>query len=253
MKIVVSEREYFKSIDYLRVIAMFLITNSHFAKLYPKGFERLSFGGMFGDCLFFFISGYCLIDTVDSFYKYMKRRFIRIYIPYIICILLLLPSGCFAKWNLFDYVWPIHTYTFLPCIITIYPLFYICIKGKKKKHFMEIVLLLAITVELLYFFLIFNYKDNTVSLTADYSFIQLISFFVAMILGGISRKPHLKLLDTKNRKLFLFCGSIAFFAIFALQSVVSLGGGVENITLVICFWFCLFFCKFYYLRRRQAL
>ena len=46
------------SIVYLRVIATFLITNSHFKNIWP--ISALASGGLLGDILFFAISGYCL-------------------------------------------------------------------------------------------------------------------------------------------------------------------------------------------------
>ena len=241
-----SGNTHYVAIDYLRVIATLLITNSHLASLYPEGLGRLSFGGMFGDCLFFLISGYCLAKTEESFLKFVGKRYIRIYIPYIICILVLLPSGTFAGWSAMDYLFPIHTYVFLPCIITLYPLFYFCCFLEKRKNRAILYSLFIVTVfEILYFYCVFNYKDNSLSLTADYSIIQISSFFTAMLLGAAIRlNSGLGIYEVRTYRKDRICymtGSFGFFALFVLQAIRPLQGGYRILHWYIAFGFIFFF------------
>ena len=54
-----ATRERNLSIDMLKFLAVFLITNSHMDKLYGE-YSMLATGGAIGDVLFFFCSGYTL-------------------------------------------------------------------------------------------------------------------------------------------------------------------------------------------------
>ena len=66
-----------------------LITNSHFDPLYPSALSFLSTGGMIGNGLFFFVSGYTLFSSVqrsarsrNSTIYWFARRILRIYPTY---------------------------------------------------------------------------------------------------------------------------------------------------------------------------
>ena len=72
------KRDY--SIDLLKCLAALLITWSHLDPLLGK-YAVLATGGSFGDCLFFFCSGYTLFlsQKKTSFLNWYKRRINRIY------------------------------------------------------------------------------------------------------------------------------------------------------------------------------
>lgn len=53
-------------VSLIRFIATLLITNSHYDKLYPQGFSFLSTGGMIGNALFFWVSGYTLYFSLKK-------------------------------------------------------------------------------------------------------------------------------------------------------------------------------------------
>lgn len=69
-------------IDILKFLAILLITNTHLSFLYVK-FSWLATGGVIGNALFFFCSGFTLFlkpfDRVADFPNWYKRRIIRIY------------------------------------------------------------------------------------------------------------------------------------------------------------------------------
>lgn len=73
-----GQRDY--SIDVLKCLAALLITYSHLEPLFGK-YAILATGGSFGDCLFFFCSGYTLLlsQRKESFFNWYKRRINRIY------------------------------------------------------------------------------------------------------------------------------------------------------------------------------
>lgn len=54
------QKERLIGIDLLKVLAVFLVMNSHMRICYPK-YSALATGGAIGDALFFFASGYTLL------------------------------------------------------------------------------------------------------------------------------------------------------------------------------------------------
>ncbi len=51
-------KQRFLFIDVMKVIAIMLITNSHFKPVYEGDLSRFAFGGALGCSLFFFCSGF---------------------------------------------------------------------------------------------------------------------------------------------------------------------------------------------------
>lgn len=66
----------FNFINYIRVLATVLITNSHFSDIWP--IKALAAGGLLGNILFFAVSGFCLYLVKDNFFKWILKRVIRI-------------------------------------------------------------------------------------------------------------------------------------------------------------------------------
>ena len=83
-----SGKEYNPAISLIRVIAMFLIIQSHADKLFPDSISFLATGGAIGNELFFIVGGY-LYSTKRGIIATTKKRFVRLYVPtYIMTILL---------------------------------------------------------------------------------------------------------------------------------------------------------------------
>ncbi len=82
-----KDRDY--SIDILKFLAVFLIINSHMDALYVK-YDMLATGGVIGDVLFLFASGYTLLLSKCnlSFDNWYKRRINRIYPSVFVCVAL---------------------------------------------------------------------------------------------------------------------------------------------------------------------
>lgn len=69
-----------KSIDFLMFWAVLLVVNSHLEGMYVVPFKPLATGGIIGDALFFFCSGYKLfLGHFDRFDNWYKRRVVRVY------------------------------------------------------------------------------------------------------------------------------------------------------------------------------
>lgn len=67
----------FQFVYWLKAIAAIFITNSHYANIWPV--SALAFGGHLGNCLYFFVSGFCLYHIRESFPKWYLKRAVRIY------------------------------------------------------------------------------------------------------------------------------------------------------------------------------
>lgn len=109
-------------IDWLKMLAVFLVMNSHMSICYPK-YGFLASGGAIGDALFFFVSGFTLfLGRHMRFDNWYKRRISRIY-PSIIATAIL---AC-SLWGNTDSIGDIllgKRYWFIGCILIYYVLLY---------------------------------------------------------------------------------------------------------------------------------
>ena len=67
----------FEFINYLKLIATALITNSHYGNIWPV--SALATGGLFGNVIFLAVSGFLLYNIKTSFIKWFPKRFFRVY------------------------------------------------------------------------------------------------------------------------------------------------------------------------------
>ena len=109
------------AIDYLKVLAVFIVMNSHMELCYPK-FAFLATGGAIGDALFFFASGFTLfIGRRMRFDNWYKRSLNRIY-PSIFAAAII--AALF--WNFSEYFMDVligKRYWFIGCILVYYVFF----------------------------------------------------------------------------------------------------------------------------------
>ena len=124
------------AIVYLRCIAALLIVNSHCAPLYPTNYKSLAFGGLFGNLLFIFISGYCLANVKGSYFPWLKKRFLRIYVPYIMIgvIRYLSTTSSDPVKAVVNLILPYRTYHFIASILVIYLIWFPLSKLMQKKR-----------------------------------------------------------------------------------------------------------------------
>ena len=64
-------------ITVLRALAACIITNSHYVGVYPT--DLIANGGLFGDVIFFAVSGFCLTNVKNSFPKWYGKRLVRVF------------------------------------------------------------------------------------------------------------------------------------------------------------------------------
>ncbi|MBE5958656.1 MAG: acyltransferase [Lachnospiraceae bacterium] len=192
----------FQFIIWLRAIAAMLITNSHYADIWP--ISKMAFGGHIGNCIFFFVSGFCLYDIKEIFPKWYVKRIIRIYPALWIAATVSLVWGQNSADSITAYV---HCYLyptwyhFIASIMVLYCLLYLFLYIHKKwkidlKCFMGIVLFV--------FLIIYASKFNhnlfhIESIDEKWVWFQ---FMEAMLVGAVFRDNYDKI-----------SGSISFFEV----------------------------------------
>lgn len=112
----------------LRALAAILITNSHYTGIYPT--DLIANGGLLGDVIFFSVSGYCLYNTKNNFFKWYGKRIYRIYIPVIVITLFYLIIGSYSLDENSIFWWILYPtyYHFVASIIILYIPYYIIMK-----------------------------------------------------------------------------------------------------------------------------
>lgn len=120
-------------INFLRALAMCLITNSHYVGVYPT--DLIANGGLLGDVIFFAVSGFCLSNPKLSFPRWYLKRILRIY-PIVWVIVLF--YWLIGKYNIdglqgffSSFIFPTQ-YHFVGSIILLYIPFYFFAKYEKK-------------------------------------------------------------------------------------------------------------------------
>lgn len=120
-------------INLLRLLAMCLITNSHYRGVYPT--DLIANGGLLGDVLFFAVSGFCLSNIRQPFHKWYVKRIFRIYPIIWLALLFFLVIGQYkitsASQFFSYYVFPTR-YHFIGSIILLYIPYYIFAYSSKK-------------------------------------------------------------------------------------------------------------------------
>ncbi len=209
------------AITYLKCLATLLIINTHISALYPSKLSFLAFGGFFGNCFFFFCSGFCLTNVATVFHKWYGRRFIRVYAPYLIALPTLLIAGVkINSQNLWNVVMPYETYHFIPTILALYVLFYWITKAHqhtrvKYRHFLA----LSLVGFFAYFFLAF---DKSQDVLAHFTVTETIPYIVMMILGGMAREG-----DFPKGQRILLAIAIAAFACYAVHTLRPFRGNLS--------------------------
>ena len=185
-----------QTIVYLRLLACIIITNSHLRNIYPESISFMSFGGHLGNTLFFFASGWCLTNcTKRNIIDFMKRRFFRLYTPYLILMpfLLFQPVEFYGLkgaefWKI---IFPIYPYHFVVSMLILSLLFYgsslIKQRFKTFNYLMQSIVVFALLV--VYSTIVYDgsYKYNT-----NFGIPMLCCFYIIMLVGGFAKTSNLK-------------------------------------------------------------
>ena len=215
--------KHVRAVVWLRCIAALLIINSHMLFLYPPGFQFLSFGGLFGNCLFMLISGYCLADVRGSFVSWTARRLIRVYVPYLIVTVLSVFLSVGEELSPGELLLPVGRYHFIASIVTLYPVWYLLCRVSRKYGIPFRAMLPVAAVSLTLAFFLMDYRSY--GLYIHYNLFELLCFLTLMLLGASMREGLFP------RKPFLLAGvTVASFSAYAIVSL-CLAVPVKNLLL----------------------
>lgn len=123
----------FQFVYWLKTVAAVLITNSHYADIWP--ISSLAAGGHLANCIFFLVSGFCMYHVKDSFPKWYGKRVVRIYPVLWFFTIVNMLVGFFevhSGWDLVTYLTYPTGYHFVASIMVLYILYYLWRKSKLR-------------------------------------------------------------------------------------------------------------------------
>lgn len=229
-------------ITFLKAIAACLITNSHYTGIYPT--DLIANGGLFGDVIFFAISGYCLYNIKDSFVKWYSKRIIRIYVPVLIITLFYLLIGSYSLngdlRNLITlFLYPTY-YHFVASIIILYIPYYIIVQNKYlRDNMIWVIAIIGICALGVYFFAYnksYYHIDNVHETMIKFLFME------AMLIGAIFRKndSDYRNVSKKNINIITSLLVILYFGskiVFTKISVLTYWQFINQIILLILLFY----------------
>lgn len=203
----------FQFVYWLKAIAAGLITNSHYSNIWPV--SAIAMGGHIGNCLYFFLSGFCLYNIKDSFPVWYLKRIIRIYPALWIVNIIDLMVG---RTNIGEIEGVIHCFLyptwfhFIGSIMVLYIVYYIVrmVQIKLKIDIKWFMICLAICYFLIYI-LIFDKGTYHID-DVNEKWVRFM-FCASMLLGLAFREQYNKIVpEIKIRDIIIFLGlTILFF------------------------------------------
>lgn len=175
-------KKFFLFVVLARAMAAILITNSHYAGVYPN--DIFAHGGLLGDVLFFAISGFCLANTSVRFDKWYLKRILRIYIPVWVCTIIYIIAGAFEITTPVDivkyFVYP-SKWHFVASIMVLYiPLFfvskYIMMNPKNYGILSSVVFLIQMLIYLTFYDRSYYHIDEVLEPMIEFLFFQSMLF-----------------------------------------------------------------------------
>ncbi len=112
-------------INYLKLAATLLITNSHFGDIWPV--SAMASGGLLGNIIFLAVSGYLLFNIKDNFPRWFLKRFLRVYPAAVAFTLFAVFMGEYPLNSFSDafrlFIYPTN-YVFLVWLVVCYAIYY---------------------------------------------------------------------------------------------------------------------------------
>ena len=199
----------------LRLLATALITNSHYSEVWP--ISALSFGGLLGNVIFFAVSGFCLYNVKDGFFRWYGKRFLKIYPVVAAFTLFTVLIGSYKLSSFSDFirlfVFPTN-YVFIVWIIVLYvPFYFIAKLDHKNSDTLKLTALCcaAICVAVYVFFV----DKSRYSVDDVNSPFILFVYFISMLMGAWFNKKRDKF--DKFRPIHALCACFSLVLYFATK------------------------------------
>ena len=205
-------------VTFLRAIAACIITNSHYTGIYPT--DLIANGGLFGDIIFFAVSGFCLYNVKKSFVRWYGKRIYRIYVPVILMTFVFMLFGLIGlqKHNLFWwFIYPTN-YHFIASIVFLYIPYYIFMKiDLFRKNIIKVIL--AVAAIWLVVYLVF-YDKSYYHIDSVYEPMIRFLFMESMLLGAWFRQNY-ESLRNKFKWIFPTISILSFGFYFFSKTIFS--------------------------------
>ncbi len=205
----------FEFINYLKLIATALITNSHFGSIWP--ISALAIGGLLGNVIFFAVSGFLLYNIKTNFLKWFPKRFFRVYPALAIFTTITVIVGQYPLNSFKDafklFVYPTN-YIFLVWLLVCYCIFYfVAYTDRKINKFLETTMVVVFFVWILVYVLFYD-KDVYSIDNVNEPFI-LFLYMESMLTGAWFKKGQKSFLGGVDlaSKIFLTIGCLTFYFI----------------------------------------
>ena len=205
-------------IEFLRVLATCLITNSHYTGVYPLDF--IANGGLVGNALFCAASGYCLYHVKGSFLKWYSKRLIRCYLPIWVISTVYVLLGFFSledRGLLYTFLYPTR-YHFISSIVLLYIPFYFVMKWEVLRSRLPMVMLALGVVSVLYYLFFFDKSYYHVENVRGV--LYRISLFASMLLGAWFRQTDSKFRN-RSCKWYLLLAPLTFGVYMVLAYIFT--------------------------------
>ncbi len=214
-------------IDFLRAMAMALITNSHYVGVYPT--DIIANGGLLGDVIFFAVSGFCLSNIKLPFHKWYIKRIFRIYPIAWVIILFYWAIGEYSVTNAQDFVstfiFPTY-YHFVGSIVLLYIPYYIVAyleksKGERLKGKFDLIAIVFSAVAVIWLLVyMIAYDKSYYHIDAVREPMIRFLYFEAMMIG-LYIKKHLDFFKDKKGLFKWILTASAFVIYFASKLIFS--------------------------------
>ena len=218
-------------ITVLRALAACIITNSHYVGVYPT--DLIANGGLFGDVIFFAVSGFCLTNVKNSFPKWYGKRLVRIF-PAVLIItaiyaalkihtLELTPMGIINS-----FLYPTN-YHFVASIIVLYIPFYAVMKIQKLRENIPVVAGVTALIWLLIYIFVYDKSYYHID-TVREPMIRFL-FFFAMLLGAYF-KDNMEKYRNKKSIISWILLPVLFVGYFASKLMFSRIDSISNFQII---------------------
>lgn len=218
-------------ITVLRALAACIITNSHYVGVYPT--DLIANGGLFGDVIFFAVSGFCLTNVKNSFPKWYAKRLVRVFPGVLIISAVYILLGIHTMEPTFtgvisSFVYPTG-YHFVASIIILYIPFYFVMKIQKLRDNIPAVAGITALVWLLIYIFIYDKSYYHID-TVREPMIRFL-FFFAMLLGAYF-KVNMEKYRNKKSIISWILLPVLFVAYFASKIIFGRVSSIASLQIV---------------------
>lgn len=218
-------------ITVLRALAACIITNSHYVGVYPT--DLIANGGLFGDVIFFAVSGFCLTNVKNNFPQWYSKRLVRVFPPVLIISLAYVLFGIhIMDFSLIGviktFLYPTN-YHFVASIIVLYIPFYFVMKIQKLRDNIPLVAGITALVWLLIYIFVYDKSYYHID-TVREPMIRFL-FFFAMLLGAYFKDNMEKYRNKKSVASWILL-PVLFVVYFASKLLFSRVDGISSFQIV---------------------